>query len=409
MSSESRRFEADLLLKCARTVIDPSSSQLIRERLSANAIDWSYVIERADRHRITPLLWRSLNGVCPELIPAEVLKSLRDYSNTVARDNLYRTRELLELLRLLEAHDIPALPFKGPCLSMSAYNDLGLRDYGDLDILVRPHDVLRTYTLLKARGYQPVSDPGRPSNGSSFSVRNKDLLFDSSDGRVRVELHWRLSGRHFDFPINLDVVWASSHRLLLAGKLVRTLEPEDLLLYLCLHGSRHGWERLLWICDVAELIRVETALNWSRIRASARSLGCERMLALGLRLTQDLLGTEFPQEIGLFVNRDSTVKALTIQTRRALFEEGEPGQDIRYWYGMHLKLRERLRDRVPLHLHYCRRYLRLAVRPNQRDREALPLSFFASMSYLVRPLRLLENFGAVAVRRLIGQNAFRRR
>jgi hypothetical protein len=134
------------------------------------------------------------------------------------------------------------------------------------------------------------------------------------------------------------------------------------------------------------------------------------MLALGLRLTQDLLGTELPQEIGRFVNRDSHVQALAIQTARALFEEREPGQDIRYWYRMHLKLRERPRDRVKLHLHYCRRYLRLAVRPNQRDREALPLSpFFASMSYLVRPLRLLENFGAIAVRRLIGQYASRRR
>jgi hypothetical protein len=167
---------------------------------------------------------------------------------------------------------------------------------------------------------------------------------------------------------------------------------------------------LLWICDVAELIRVETSLNWEHIRASATRLGCERMLALGLRLAQDLLGAELPQEIERFVNRDSRVKALAIQTSRALFEQSEPGQDIRNWYAMHLQLRERLLDRVRLHLHYCRRYLRLALRPNQRDREALPLSpFFDSMSYLVRPLRLLENFGALAIRRLIGQTASRRR
>ena len=356
------RPEARLLLACARTVVDSSTAQQIRRLLSSESIDWRYVIEKADQHRIAPLLWRSLNLAGPELIPPEVLKRLRTYADTIAQYNLYRTRELLNLVRLFEMHEILVLPFKGPCLSVSAYNNLGLRDYGDLDVLIRPRDVLRASNLLTARGYQVVSSSLRRANEPSFSARNKDLLFDSSDGRVRVELHWRLSGRHFDFPIDLDEVWASSRRMLLAGKTIRTLEPEDLLLYLCLHGSRHGWERVLWICDVAELIRVETSVDWPRVRARATSLGCERTLALGLRLAQDLLGTELSPELQQFANSDPYVETLTHRTRQTLFEEGKPGQDIRYWYGIHLKLRERLRDRVRLHLHYCRRYLRLAVR-----------------------------------------------
>jgi hypothetical protein len=31
--------------------------------------------------------------------------------------------------------------------------------------------------------------------------------------------------------------------------------PEDMLLFLCVHGGKHQWTRLAWICDVAEFIR----------------------------------------------------------------------------------------------------------------------------------------------------------
>jgi hypothetical protein len=198
--------EVQLLLACARTVINEATAERIRTVLRGS-IDWSYVIERAERHRVTPLLCQSLNEVCPALVPEEVLKSLRAYTNTNAHYNLYRTAELIKLLRLFEANGIHALPFKGPVLAALAYGNLGLRDYGDLDILVRPEDVLRTQGLLAGQGYRLVSASGPSLSGPRFSPRNKDLIFDSANGRVRVELHWRFTGKHFDFPLDQNSLW----------------------------------------------------------------------------------------------------------------------------------------------------------------------------------------------------------
>ena len=42
----------------------------------------------------------------------------------------------------------------------------------------------------------------------------------------------------------------------LAALAYGNLSLENLLLVRCAHGSKHLWERLGWICDVAELIRV---------------------------------------------------------------------------------------------------------------------------------------------------------
>ena len=64
--------------------------------------------------------------------------------------------------------------------------------------------------------------------------------------------------------------------------MVMGLCPEDLLILLCVHGSKHAWEQLKWTCDVAELVRRRPTLDWSRILFQADEWGCRRIVLLGL-------------------------------------------------------------------------------------------------------------------------------
>jgi hypothetical protein len=395
------RREHELLLACARRVVDDATAERIRTILRGN-MDWPYALKQAEQHRVMPLLYQSLSTVCPSLVPTNVLTNLREYTKANVHHNLYRTRELLKLLSLLEANNIPSLPFKGPVLSALAYGNLGLREYGDLDVLVRHQDVLRTKGLLIQEGYSVVSRSDRSAKEPDVSPRNKDLIFHSADGRVRVELHWRLTGKHFDFSLDPDSLWERLEKVSLAGSRVRTLAPQDLLLYLSMHGSRHGWERLLWVCDVAELIRTSSDLDWASVREEATKLGCERSLALGLFLAHDLLDTQLPWAVWHEIQVQPEVRALAAETSEMLFHEGELGQDISYWYDMHLRVRERRRDRLRLHLYYWPRYFRLAVKPNERDRAILALpSFLSSLYYLIRPLRLFERVVSAGLKKRI--------
>jgi hypothetical protein len=357
-------------------------------------INWSYVIELAEQHRVMPLLCQSLNEVCPTLVPDDVLNSLREYTKANARYNLYRTRELIKLLTLFESSGIPALPFKGPVLSVLVYNNLGLRDYGDLDILVRQQDVLRAHRLLTEQGYKLGTPSVQSHKEPHFSRRNKDLIFDSADGLVRVELHWRLTGSHFDFPLDLDSLWKSLEAVTLAGSAMRTLAPEDLLLYLCMHGSRHGWERLLWICDVAELLRTHNTMDWDSITGKACKLGSRRTLGLGLAIARDVLGLELPEQAWHRVQIEPSTETLAIRLRESLFQNSEGEKGISYWHDIHLSMRERLLDRLRLRLHYCHRYLRLCIVPNERDHSILELPAGLSfLYYVLRPFRLVRRFG----------------
>ncbi len=397
------RPEVQLLLACARTAVSEATAERIRTLLRGN-IDWAYVIERAKRNHVTPLLCQSLNEVCHDLVPAEVLKILRDYANANAHYNLYRTGELIKLVRLFEANGIPALPFKGPVLSLLAYRTLGLRDYGDLDILVRPQDVLRTQRLLIVHGYHLITPASDSQTEPHFSPRNKDLIFASVDGRVRVELHWRLTGKHFDFPLDLDSLWERLDEVSLAGTMVRTLAPEDLLLYLCMHGSRHGWERLLWICDVAELLRTQPTMDWEWLSLEANRLGNSRTLSLGLILARDLLGLELSQQAWNKLHVDPAMESLALHLTESLFKDVEADTGISYWHNIHLRMRERLIDRLRLQLHYGWRYLRLILIPNERDHAILGVpSALPFLYYLLRPFRLIGRFGLLELKKRAGR------
>lgn len=391
--------EHQLLLLCSRTQLDKETSSRI-QNLLAGQINWDYVLGKAIEHRVTTLLSRSLDAVNHHGVPHDVVDRLRNFTGENARFNLYRTRELIRLLTIFDANGIQCLAFKGPLLSAVVYRNLALREYSDLDVLVDRRNVLKTKNLLIQHGYHLWTPINRHTGASSFSHRTKDLIFEDANGQVRVELHWLLSGTHFQFKLDLENLWGRLETVSLAGTNVRTLSIEDLLLYLCMHGSRHGWERLLWICDVAEIIR-EYEIDWRRVRKQAHLLGCERMLALGLLLARRLLDTRIADEEWNTIPVDETVRGLAEQVERLLFDEASVSSGLSYWNDLHLRVRERLGDRMRLRLYYYRRYFRQAVVPNERDRAIVPLPrFLSSLYYILRPLRLLKFFGGVTWKKL---------
>jgi Uncharacterised nucleotidyltransferase len=81
------------------------------------------------------------------------LTALRHHFQVNALRNVFLAGTLLKLLRLLEAHGIAALPYKGPVLAALAYGNVAFRQFGDLDLLVRPQDADRAKALLWAQGY----------------------------------------------------------------------------------------------------------------------------------------------------------------------------------------------------------------------------------------------------------------
>ncbi len=380
------RTEREILLLCARNSLEPRRVARLGWLLRQNP-DWDVVLAWAQRHRVQPLLCRNLRSHLPEAVPGSVLERLSGRLRANARRNLLLTGELLQLLDLFRAHGISAVPYKGPALAASLYDNLALRQFDDLDVLVRERDRRRAMELLGSRGYQ--ADLGLPLRGYRHNVK-----WVHAERRLRLELHWRIS---FFFPLDPERLWQRLDAVTVAGRPVPHFDPEDLLLILCVHGAKHLWQRLQWICDLAELCRIHRELDWPRLLDRAGRIGGRRMVALGLLLAHEVLGAELPENVLAGVRRDRAVGALAADVRSWLFRrrrvEGTLEQSLFY-----LKMRERPRDKARYALHLARARLR----PTARDRAWLPLPpALSCLYYGLRPIRLAVQHGPMLLRSLL--------
>ncbi len=378
------RPEVELLLCCARAHVDATRAARIRT-LVAGDLNWSYLLQLAERHGLQPLLYWHLRTICADSIPPDYLQRLREAFQRVSALNVFLTRELQRLLTLFAQQGVQAMPYKGPALATQLYDNVALRQFSDLDILVRPRDVAQARTVLMAEGYTPY--PPLTDAQQSVLLRTQcNLPFTRERKRLVVELHWAVSAPAFARPFAADELWARLEDMQLDGTSVKQPAPEALLLALCVHGSKHLWERLAWVCDIAELTRQRRDLNWPALLSMARATGSERMLLLGLSLAAELLDTELPVEVQQALRADPVISSLTAGVVRYLFTPELTPSGMAGYFRFQLKARRRLRDKV--------NYLRFVITPTEEDLARMPLPApLTFVYYLVRPVRMMITGG----------------
>lgn len=373
--------EISALIACGSPT-RPGGEDVLREALG-RVTDWDALLKSAAEHRMMPLLHRSLVKM-PELVPEATFSRLREEFFGNAKRNLLMANELLRLLELLGERSIKAIPFKGPLLAFSVYGDLALRQFNDLDILVSRERVMDAVNILVSQGYVPVHSLSGARQRAFLSFQHHHALHHPLTG-VDIEVHWRVSPRIYSFPLFAEDVMARSEMICLSSRRILSPSPEDLLLILCHHGSRHYWRRLAWVSDIAWLIS-SREMDWRVLMERARGAGSTRTLLLGLSLAQSLLGARFPAAVEVMIQEDGMLSRLSSEAVRSLFRSGSEeetgiGEELFY-----LRARERRRDRI-------RYYLARALLPTVEEWEAisLPDALFP-LYYLVRPIRLIDRY-----------------
>ncbi len=376
------RPEHELLLLCAHRGkgdrLRPRASELTR-----GPIDWDYLLRLARRHAQLPLLHKGLEGF--DGLPEHFRAKLRDEYRKGATRNTLLAGELARLARLFESEGVPVLAYKGPALARQAFGDIRLRRFVDLDIIVRRRDARRAGEILGALGY--AKPDGLTESHEQFLLRRQhNLAYTRDGGLMLVELHWEVAPAHFAAVAIGEGVWERATAVKLFGTDVRCPSPEDLLLALAVHGTKHLWERLAWVCDVAALVNTRQDFDWPYVLRRARESRVGRMLGLALRLARGLAGAELPE--GIPGGSDGeTLPELSAEVTAAMFSgpEPEPIGLVRN-VGFNLRARPGLRERLD--------YLRFILTPTDGDLAAVRLPPAASFAYyLLRPFRLVLKGG----------------
>jgi hypothetical protein len=377
--------EKRLLVCCARTRITPAIAEQIRELL-ARPLDWDYLLSEAAENSITPLFERAIRAAAPGAIPPEPSERLKSASRANTVRCLFLTAELNKILELFQSAGIQAIPYKGPVAAAQAYGDITLREFEDLDIILRQRDLPKAHKIILSLGYQPKF-PWILSPGAAASLVPGEYNYRDEARRAMVELHTEITLRHFPVVPDLDDFCARLVPVELSGHAVRSFCVEDALPILCIHGSKDFWERFSWIADVSELVQAHPALDWEQVERRAESLKAQRMLHLGLVLAASLLDAPLPPEILGRAQADASAAEVAEEVRHRLLSRELPPLDSKGRFHFRRRM-------VPGTLAGWRYSIRLAVVPAEEDwlmmRLPVPL---APLYIALRPLRLLRKYG----------------
>ncbi len=378
------RLEDELI--CLSTV--PSLHERSRQRmieLVEEGLDWSYVIWMARSHDVLPLLRHRLKWACPHLVPDLVLDQLRDYVRHEVAYKLSFVMGLIRVSEFLENHQLCAIPLLNPDLSESTYQQLRLRPYLDLKILLPKKEVLNGWELLQGSGYQMHT-----SNYPSQSVRWIDVQSEvrlwCREQNTYFNLCWD-GNRHYNaFPFDLTEMATRLQTIRVMGKKVQILSTEDLFLVFCERSTRQAWQTLGSIADIAWLLADSRELNWDVMMERAKKYGNQRMLFLGLFLAQEIMRVKLPDNVSKRMAGEREVSYLAEEVCQRLFRKPHklPHRLRKRFFYFRAKdsLQQKLRDG-----------LRSLFVPNMEDCVFMSLpKWLFPLYYLLRPIRLLGKY-----------------
>jgi Uncharacterised nucleotidyltransferase len=375
----------DILCACA--IANPSAGQVsCIAKASVSILDWPSFLSFADHHGILPLVARNLVSNARDL-PTETALLLQSTYQANLRRNLWFASELSRVEKHFEKRQIPVIAYKGPMLAESAYGDIGLRSFSDLDLLISPSDLLRAKSALSEIGYRP-SQEFSPTVERFFLRTGYERSFDNEAGQNLLELQWSLLPRFYaidfdsaDFAFNN--LFTRAKPVEICGRMIPALSPEDSLLALSIHAAKHLWTRLIWIADIAQTLHSQP-IDISFVIARARALGIKRIFGVSLWLSNRLLRTALPAEATALIEEDSEVQECGVRCISRMSNSATYNFDSSAYFKEIATLRERPTDRL--------RYLwRLVSTPGPGDLAAikLPQSLFP-LYHGVRALRLLR-------------------
>ena len=371
ISAHPRRFDQEFELVLAGC---DGARRLDITSLLTPDLDWQRVLDSAEHHRLVPALHAALAG--KNGVPSTV----RVRSQKHAWRVLHFTVELTKIARCFEQGGIEFLAHKGPALGQLLYGNPAMRQFGDLDVIVRLRDFNRAKNALIELGYDPHLHLS-PRQEQAFVRSGYECSFGLNSERNLLELQWQIVPRFYSIDFDIDALFSRSVQIDLDGRSLRTMGHEDLLLVLSVHAAKHDWSQLAMLRDIAALAGFD--LNWNWIVAEARQLGILKILQVSLLAASKLLNSSLPAQLPSVTPGSAELASAVVSRLQRNYEPDT--ESIRYFRAQ-LQTRERWRDRA-------RFVWRLATTPSVQEWQAVQIPDRCFTAYRgVRIARLMKRF-----------------
>ena len=253
--------------------------------------DFKRLLECSRFHGVSAVLYiDAKKNHLLKVFPDVYSKELHEEHLKLALKSIYLYEQLDSILSLFVEQGIPVILLKGAHLAREAYDNLGMRSMGDVDLLVRKEDLEKVEALLLSLGYAP-DDKHRVvcDRNHHFAYRKK--------ANISIEVHWTL---HWSCLKGMDIeaLWSRACLSQYFKQGVFVLSPEDLLLHLCLHSALHVQNiRLRMIYDLKVVLeKLGPNIDFEVLRQRAKEWKVDGSVYVFLRLAKELLGAELKDD-----------------------------------------------------------------------------------------------------------------
>jgi hypothetical protein len=224
-------------------------------------------VSMAQRERVIPQLY-DVAQLCSQDLSAQQLRRVEEMQLDVASLCVRLEQSLLQVVSLLEFEGIAYAMLKGVATAHLDHTDPVRRQYGDVDLLVAPADLLKAREVLETAGWRQAYrlPPGHERFTHAVTL--------TSGGVTELDLHQRIAHRSLGLLVPTGELLAQRCPAEIAGRRLWALGELDRLIHAALHAvaSRGSYRRLSSWADVLVLSRklesrapevLERADRWS--------------------------------------------------------------------------------------------------------------------------------------------------
>ena len=268
-------------------------------------INWSRLLSIATEQQVIPMLYQTLKKF--DHVPQSVMTDLQKTNRLNGVRNISLAKELLRVLQVLDNAGIEAIAFKGAALAVSAYGSLSMRQFGDLDILVKHRDFAKAKAILGKEGY--LSNLPLEVEIDLFERILQTPLYSN----YTIDLHWGLPPRRTQNHNHYDFLWQYTESLKIQDQSIKTLIPELVLVFQSVNFARDrgDWRVLKPICDLAQVIKVYPNVDCDLALNMAGKLRCQKLFILGLYIVHRTLNISIPDQVHKMFDQ---VESLDVKT-----------------------------------------------------------------------------------------------
>jgi len=290
--------EDKLILSCVK--IKPSPAELDQlNQLIPLVEDWDYLAKTIIDRGIAPLLYIKLSLLAnSHLIPKPITAKLQQsYYITLSRSTI-----LYEHFKLLAgqflANGIELIALKGIYLSEWLYQDIGLRQMSDIDLLVKPEDGEKALDVLAGMGYQSNGEDESDSDVKYGEVVHYTPLVLNG---VAIEVHIKLHQDNEKYRVLVAKLWENATPVTVNNIKVLTLNAYDLLIHTCIHLDKHfqqGHVQFTCFSDVTNLLEQNSdTFDWVELENTCKLYNCDKEVFKYILLVNKYMQATVPAAI----------------------------------------------------------------------------------------------------------------